>query len=1205
MSREWSSQSTSKLPHRTPKLLPSLSPLNTQATPEERSGIDDVGVNGANHRNVPDANMTSSHLSSTHVTADPDLYYPPSFPPLFLPMYTGRQATDSDSQSRDLPAQYATLRLPLPHGPSASVLPSPDFPSSVGSFPPTATTTEFPLSTAGLGLPSYDYGAYVHSDSDLSLASASKFGLHPPVHKISSEKQSGRIESTLLSGDSRMDVNSGSKLDPVRVAGPPSGGGVVPLRIRRQQQALLRAPQEPVYEGSEVQSSSISLTRVQTSRPFNMTGSFHDVNDNKAAFIGSQKESKSSEERLLRLLPPTVELPDNTSPLRQSFQTHATAGSTAHGHDGPSLPPTPTLRTSAMPLPDQRRWAEVIQSIKTSNSKAQATDSNTDRLSVEALLGTRGDSSSNASQSNSSNSQGPANSSLVPPPVPGGSTSDGLLTSASVTSGVDSFNSFELMSFPKPPTAVPEKQGSTTPTTRSPWVKGLTLPMPTNMATSRRSMREPGTPTALSLRSTSVPRVPALSLSSSSPSTPLTPLSAPGLNPTFHVAQAPSQVVVTTHSTPVPTVAIPEGSQSPWTDSGPPSPASRETGPPLQSKSQLSLSSVNGSMTANSKYCPLNQSRCITHVPTGVTPSYNRRISALIHATEQLMYPSRDLAGETDPQPQMSMGSDQLVPLDRQSEDEPTAVVGVVRIASFSCRSKALLTRAPSSGALATSPATRVQHAATGSLVAPLRLNTEDSVLRNGVHASLSKAPSPSFTATTASPSSPTQTSRKLSPSLRRQPPGRELGFFPESVGEVDDQFVLAHDVDRTRWGMTPLDVRGVGTRMDRGAKNEARTDGLFYNERDLPRVPYPESRESPVRNRSLPPLPPLPLPPLPSTIPPPANLSDAHVQSHPDHTSGPLQSQESFGSNTLTRVSSLLSKLSNSTLHSIPTNPSRQSTRRSKRGTIIPPPLPPPPLPLPLTPTQMRLPGLRPQRDEGPADHELMERAEGSVQDSTFLRQGWDRYLNQKPLPTPSSPLDEPHLYHQQMPQQQAQSSKGRGYIHKNALSKASSIRSMFSNRSDRTRHRIPSSVVLGISAPMGGDGSGRFTELDDEKRKRHAQMHTLGVDPHQPQEAGPDPSVSGRNTGGPRNGKQWSRGSKWLAMILFSLALIGLVVGLAIILARRNADNQASGCTGSNSTGRFCDISTCYFALLYSVGTNSPNRQDLCLHLKCVRPL
>ena len=1184
MSWEWSSQSTSKLAHRTPK-LPLLSPLNSKATPEKHSDRSNVAVGGVDLRNGSDVDITTPHLSSTHVTGDPDLYYPPSFPPLVLSMYTGRQATDvttSDSQSRDRHAQYTTLRLPVPHSHLTSAPPSPDFPSSVGSVPPTATTAEFPPSTAGLGVPSYHSGAYVYPDSGLSLAGASKVGLHPPAHNIWSGQQSSRVESTFLSSDSRTDVNLGSQLDRIQVSEPLPGSGVEPLRIRRQQPPVLRPRRSTDYEGSEVQNSSISLARVQTSRPFKTTDPFHDLSDNEAAFMDYQKESNSSEERFFSLLPPTVEPPGNASPLRHSFQTHATAGSTAHGHDSTSLPPTPTWRTSHIPFPDQRHWAEVMQSVNTSDSKAQATGPNVDRSSVEALLSTTDNSSSNASQSNLSNSQGRTNSSLVPPFVPGGSTSDGLLTSPSVTSGSDSFTAFELMSFPKPPTDVPGQQGSARPTTRSPWVKGLTLPMPTNMAIPARSIREPGTPNALPLSSASAHTIPALPLSAASPSTLFTPLSAPGVNPTFHVVQTPSRVVVTTHDSPVPSVAIPEGSQSLWTDSRPPSPA-RRTSSPLPSKSQLNMSSasIDGSMTAKSKYCPPNQPWCIAHLTTGVTPSYNRRISALIHAAEQLTLVSRDLASEAGPQARMSKDSDELGALGRQSEDEPAAVVGVVRIASLSCRSKALLTRAPSSGALAADNARPGTQSPINVTVAHLRLNTEDSVLGQGVHAYLSKAPSPSFTATTASPSGSTPTLVRLSPSLRRQPPARELGFFPESIGEVDDQYVLAHDVGRTGWVMTPLDVRGVSTWMDRGPKDETRPDVPFYNEKDLPRVPYPESRKTSDRSR---PLPPPPLPLLP-TVSPPAIPPDAHVRSQPDQMSGQLRRQESFGSNTLTRVSSLLSKLSNSTLHSLPTNPSRQSTRRSKRGTLIPPPLPPPPLPLPLTPSQMQFPRLGPHPNKGTADHELMERAgtlERMARDGAFLRQGWDRQRNEKPLPVPNPLLDEVHLYHQQIPQQRAQSSNGRGYVHKTVLSKTSSIRSIFSNRSDRSRHRIPNHVVLGINASMGGDGSGRFTELDDdEKRRRDGQVRALAVDPRGRWNAGPVPEVGVRNAGGPApNRKQWTRRSKWLALVLFLSALIGLVVGLVIILARRNTDtdSQASSCTGSNATGRFCDIGTCY---------------------------
>ena len=557
----------------------------------------------------------------------------------------------------------------------------------------------------------------------------------------------------------------------------------------------------------------------------------------------------------------------------------------------------------------------------------------------------------------------------------------------------------------------------------------------------------------------------------------------------------------------------------------------------------------------------------------------------------------------------MSKDSDQFGALDRQSEEEPAAVVGVVRIASLSCRSKALLTRAPSSGALATPPATRVQHTTLSEAYlsskatdSPLKLYTEDSMLRQGVYAYSSKTPSPSFTASVATPSS-----SKSSPFLRRKSPAHEPGSFPEIVVEVDDRFYLAQSVDRTGLGTTPVDVRGVGTRKLRGGKDETRLDASFYNEKVLPRVPYPESRESPVRSRPLPPLlpsPPLSPPPLLPIIQPPAILSH---QRQPDHMPGQLRRQESFGSNTLTRVSSLLSRLSNSTLISTPTSGSRQSTRRCKRGTIIPPPLPPPPLPPPSTPSQMQHPGLGPHHDEVTAGHELLERAgtlDRIAQDCPFLQKG---RRHQKPLPVPD-PLDETHLVHQLVPQQQTRISIGKGYVHKNALSKTGSIRSIFSNRSDRSRHRNPNSVILGINAPMSGDIR-RFTELDDdEKRKSHWQVRTPGVDPHGPREAGPDLGVRGRNARelSPNRKKGISR-SKWVAMSLLSFAVIGLVVGLVIILARRNPDNQASSssCAESNATGRFCDISTCYCAHLYDVGANSSNRQCVCLHFKCVRPL
>ena len=1197
MSQEWSSQqSTSKPAHPTPKLLLSFSPLNSQATSEEHSDIGNVGVAGADLQSVSDGDGTTPHLS-THATRDPDLYYPPSFPPLYLSMYTGRQTSDVityDSQSRDRRTQYATLRLPVSHRPSSLALPSPDFPSSVGSVPPTATTAEFPPSTDDLSTPAHYYGTHLHPDSDLSLTGTSKFRVHPRAH-ISFSRQSSRVESTFISSDSRTDVNSGSQLDPVRVAGPPSGREVEPLRIHRQQPRLLRPPRSPVYEGPEVQTSPISPESVQTSHPFNTTDPFRDLNDNEAAFIDYQEESKRSDGRPFSLLTPTIGSADNTSPLRHSFQTHATAGSTAHGHDGSSSPSSPTCRNSAVPFPDQLPWAEVMQSIKTGDSKAQANEVNADRLSVEALLSTRDNSSSNASQSNLSNPQGRSNSSLVPPLVARGSTSDGLLTSPSVTSGSDSFTAFELMSFPKPPTTVPEQQRSAGPTTRSPWVKGLTLPMPINTAIPRRSIREPGTPTALPLSSAPVSTVPALPLSAASTSTPSTPPTAPGLNSTFHAVQTPSRVVATTHDTSVPTVDSPDRSQSLWIDSRPPSPASCATSPPLQRNSHLSAgaarSSADGSIATESTCCPLKRPWCITHLTTGVTPSYNRRISALIHAAEQLTWASRGLASETDAQARMSKDSDQFGALDRQSEEEPAAVVGVVRIASLSCRSKALLTRAPSSGALATLPATRVQHTALSEAYSPskatdnpLKLYTEDSVLRQGVHAYLSKTPSPSFTASIATPSS-----SKSSPFLRRKSPAHEPGFFPDVV-EVDNRFDLAQSVDRTGRGIMPIDVRSVGTQKIREGKDETRLDAPFYNEKVLPRVRYPESRESPVRSRPLPPSPPLSPPPLspPPLLPITQPSAIISHQSQPDHMSGQLRRQESFGSNTLTRVSSLLSRLSNSTLISTPTSPNRQSTRRSKRGTVIPPPLPPPPLPLPSTPSQMQLRGLGPHPDEGTAGHELMERA-GTLnriaRDCASLRQG---RRHEKPLPVPD-PLDEIHLVHQLMPQQQTRISNGRGYVHKNALSKSSSLRSIFSNRSDRSRHRNPNSVILGINAPVSGDIR-RFTELDDdEKRKNHWQLHAPGVDPHGPREAGPDLDMTGR----PNRKKRTSR-SKWIAMSLISFAVIGLVVGLVIILARRNPDNQtsSSSCAESNATGLFCDIGMCYYAHLYNVGANSSNR-------------
>jgi len=1210
MSREWSPQSTSKLTHRTPRslhLLASPPSLNTQATPEENSEVDNVGVGGADVWNVPDVDMTP-RLSSTHSAGEPDPYYiTSSYPPVPQSMYTERQSTDattSDSHSRDRHAQYATLRLLVPHDSSISALPSASYPSSVGSAPPTVTAADFPPSTAGPGVPSYYSGAYVYRDSDLSLASASRSGLHS---RASSGQQSGRIELALLPSYPRMGVNPDSQLDSAQPARAPSGGEVERLRFRRQQLPVLRPPRSPVYEESEVQSSPI---RVQTSHLFNTTDPFHDLTDNEAASINHQKELESSEERYFNLLPPVIEPTDSTSPFRHSFQTHATAGST---HDGSSLPSSPTWRASAMPFSDQLHWAEVVQCIKTADNKPQAADStnsNVDRLSVEAPLSMRDNMSPDASQSCFSNSQGRSNSSLVPP-IPQGSISDGLLTSASITSGSDSFTAFELMSFPKPPAAVPSQQVPMTPSTRSPWVKGLTLPMPINTATYRRSTREPGTPTTLYSSSPPVPTVPVppLPLSLASPSTLPTPLSVSGSKPTFHVVKTPSRVVVTTHDTPVPTVATP-GIESWLSDPGFPSPPSR-TSPPLWSKDHLGTpsvrASVDGSMTTNSKCCPLIRMSYMSHFTAGVALSYNRRLSALIHATEQLVRPSQDSAYEEDSQARVSEDADQLGTFDRPSEDDPAAVVGIVRIASLSWRSKALLTRAPSSGGLAAPPAIQVQHTAPpegqspiDNTVAPLKLKTEDSVLRQGVHTYLStspsprsKAPSPSSTVTAASPSSSTPTTLKLSPSLRRQPPAREPGFFPESVVEVDDQPVLAHDVDRTGRGITSFDMRGVDTRMDRGSKDQMHTAVSLYDEKDLPPVPYPEPQDSSFHSRALPPLPlpPHPHPPFP-TVPPPAILSDAGVQSQPDHRSDQLRRQESFGSDTLTRVSSLLSRLSKSSMPSTPTNTSRHSMRKCRRGTVMPPPLPPPPLPLPLTPKQMQLPRIRgPHPYVGMVNHELMERAatlERIPQDNAPLWQSWNQCRSQMPLPTPNLPLDEAYLYHQHIPQQQAQSSSGKGYVHKKALSKASSIRSMFSTRSDRSKYRSPNHVALGVggaNASTSGDGGGWFTQLDDDgKRKRLWQIRALGVDSRRPQKVELDPGVGSRNTGGPPQRKQWTSRSKWFAVILLVLALIGLVVGLAVILTRSTSNTQAASCTGSNTTGRFCDIGTFYLAPLCS---------------------
>ena len=606
------------------------------------------------------------------------------------------------------------------------------------------------------------------------------------------------------------------------------------------------------------------------------------------------------------------------------------------------------------------------------------------------------------------------------------------------------------------------------------------------------------------------------------------------------------------------------------------------------------------------------------HLITGVTPSYNRRISALIHATEQLILPLQDAAHEPDYQTRTSEDADQLGALDRRSGEEPTAVVGVVRTASLSCRSPALLTRAPSSGGVTAPPGVQVQRTASPEVqsqiagtVAPLRLRTEDSASPQDDHAYLSKAPSPSSTVTAVSPVS-TPTTLKLSPSLRRQPPVREPGSFPESIDEVDDQSVSAPDMDRTGRGMMSLDIRGVDTRM--GPKDEMQPDVPLYNDKDLPRVPYSDSQEGASHSRPLPPLP-LQSPPLPPTVPPPAILSNEGVQSKPDHCSGQSRRQESFGSDTLTRVSSLLSRLSKSTMPSTPTKSSRQCPRKSKRGTAIPPPFPPPPLPLPLTPTQTQFSGFKgPHFDEGLAGHELVERAgtlERMDQGSALQWKTWDLPRGQMPPPVPNPPLDEAYISHQRVPQQQAQSSSRRGYVHKSALSKASSVRSMFSNRSDRSRHRISNHTTFGshgITTSIGGDGNGRFTELDnDEKHKRPGQMHALGMNRRRSQKGEPNLGVRGRNTGiPPSKRRQWSTRSKGIAAGLFFLALIGLVVGLAVILTRKNSVSQASSCAASNATGRLCDLGTCYFCLSCSgSGANSFSRQGLCLHLQCDRPL
>ena len=594
----------------------------------------------------------------------------------------------------------------------------------------------------------------------------------------------------------------------------------------------------------------------------------------------------------------------------------------------------------------------------------------------------------------------------------------------------------------------------------------------------------------------------------------------------------------------------------------------------------------------------------MTYHTTGVAFSYNRRISALIHATEQLVRSSQSSADEAHIQARMGGDAEQLGALGKSSEDEPAAVVGIVRTASLSWRSKAILTRAPYSGALAPPPTIQVQRTASlepiENTVVPPTLKTEDSVLRQGVHAYLSKAPSPSSAVAAASPSSPTPTRLKLSPSLRQPPPVREPGLFPENVDEVDEQIVLVHDVNRTGRGITSFDIRGVDTRMDQEARVEMQPEVTLYNEKDLPPVPDPrDSIDSPL------PLPPLP-PFSPPTVPPPVILS-ADVQSQPGQGSSQRQRRESYESETSTRVSSLLSRLSKTTMHSTPTN----STRKSRRGTVVPPPFPPPPLPLPLTPSQMQFPRFR-DPDGDMVDHELMERAgtfERMAQDGAPLWQSGDR--NQTLLPAPNNPPpDEAYLFHRQNPQQ-AQGSKGKGYVHKSALGKSNSIRSMFSGRSDRSKRWTPNHAALGssgVNRSTSGDGNGWFTQLDDEKRKRDGQMRALGVDlqPHQDDlRLGPD--VRGRNAGGPSPRKRkWANRNKWVAVALLLLALICLIVGLAVIFSRSASNNQAATCTGLNATGRFCDIGVApllFFAA--AIRTNSSSRQDLCLHLKRVRPM
>lgn len=575
MSQEWSSPSTSKLAHRAAKSLHLFAPsrsLNTHATPEEDSDVDNAAVGGGDLRNVPRVDMTPSLVFA----GDPDPYYPPSYPTISRSMDTARESTDATTpyaHSRDRHAQYANMRLPVPH--LTPPLPSANFPSSIGgSEPPTATAAEFSSRTSRLGISSYYYGASVNLDTDLSRASALKSEIQSQAYEVSSRYLSAG-------------VSLDSQLSPT----PPSGGTVEHLRIRLQQFPSLRPPRSSAYEESDVQSSSVSPIRTQTSHLFNTIDLFHDLTEN------HQKVSKSSEERHFSLLPPMIELSDGTSPFRHSFQTHATAGSIAH--DDPSLPPTPT----SMPFPDQGCWAEVIQSIKAAGNKAQAIDSthsNADQASVEVLSRTREYSSSNVSELRLSTSQGRSNSSQ-PLPHRQARSSDGVLPSASVTSGTDSFSAFERMSFPQPPAVVP------VPGARSPWIKGIALPMPTNMTISRRSFKEPGTPTALPLSFTSVP-VPPLPLEPSS--TPSTPRSIRGFNPRFNVVKTPSRVVVTTHDAPVPIVAIPEGQESQWFDSISPSPPSRAASPPLKSNyldTPSAQSSGDGSPAAKSKCSPLEQ----------------------------------------------------------------------------------------------------------------------------------------------------------------------------------------------------------------------------------------------------------------------------------------------------------------------------------------------------------------------------------------------------------------------------------------------------------------------------------------------------------------------------------------------------------------------------------------------------------------------